>query len=137
MRWVLDWDDVSYSILPTKVNNETWFITAKDTLIRFDGWQVIEVTNLLPGGVKVYFEINENKLEILNGFGVVIEAVHCLPWIKSSENREADTVYKQNCSEKKVGFTNLIQLDSDGMIIRLKFTVHPNYPPLVLRNISV
>lgn len=136
-NWFLDWDDVSYSILPTSVNKETWFITSKDTLIRFDGWQIIEVTNLLPGGVKVFLQKKQNELEILNGMGVLIKAVQCQPWKISSENREAHTVYDQNCSEGKTSFTNSIHLDGEGMIIKLKFTVHPNYPPLVLRNSSV
>ena len=133
LNWTLNWDNESILLLPTNVKTETWFVAAGDVLVRFDGWQIVEVANVLPGGVQIFLEMESDKMTIRNRSGDIIGSYQCAPWSVLRQETEIALKYIQQCYDTKVEFLNHIYLDEKLMITRLKFTIHPNYPPLVLQ----
>ena len=51
--WLLTWDSLEIPVLAVVVGDEIWFVGENDVVVRFDGWQVIAVENVLPVDVVV------------------------------------------------------------------------------------
>ena len=131
--WVLSWSGYEHKLLAVNVNKEIWFVNSDDIVIRFDGWQIIEVSNLLPARQNVSLEMANSNL-LLRARDKDLTSYSCSGWVTQKKAHEDGYTYIQKCSGDN-SFENRIEIDSKEGITELSFWIHPNYPPIRLKRI--
>ena len=135
-EWVLDWSGYELKMLPTTVADETWFVGAGDVVIRFDGWQIHRVDNLLPRGITITNKISEYELTVWEN-EKFISRYECSNWISDGNALETNRLLRQTCFAQDQEFENMIKVGDQGEITELSFIVHPNYPAVLLKRVSL
>jgi len=131
--WALDWNGYSFPILAVTVDNDVWFVGPDDLVLVFDGWQIIETSNLLPLGGNAKINLRDNKMTINDDSGEVRE-FDCVPWLKNVIS-DGSVIHKQNCQTENREFQNVIRVNPDGQITELNFLIHQEYPKVKLTNL--
>ena len=130
--WSLSWSDIETPVVPVNVVDQIWFVGEPRVVVRFDGWQIVQVENILPANITSYISVTDNLMTITADDFEVGKFV-CSSW--SLENLESSEmfIYRQSCSEGESNFENTILLDKDLNIIEISYNIHPGYPALNLR----
>ena len=130
--WALIWHDRNVPATAVSVDVETWFVSKESIVVRFDGWQITSVENLLPAGVQTVIELSNSTMRFLER-GIEINRYECSDW-KTNEENSSYTKYTQTCKseENSMSFSNQIIVNG-GTITQLKYKIHPNYPALTIR----
>ena len=132
LAWTLIWSGDNYSLLPVipTGQNQTSFVNSDGTiLVLFDGFQVIDVTGLLPGDLNIDILKTDTGLEYSSEDEVF--AVHACEEFDSTI-QGSTTVWLQNCDSEQGPYTNEIRVNAAGSITLLQFLPHPEYPMLTL-----
>ena len=131
--WTLIWSGNNYSLLPvipTTGGNLTTFVNVEGTItVLFDGFQIIEVTGLLPGDLNIDILKTDTGLEYSTDEELII--FNTCEEFNSSLVGET-TVWLQNCDSAEGPYTNEIRVNAAGSITLLQFLAHPEYPMLTL-----
>ena len=123
LAWSLEWAGESQPVLPVVVGGAFIFTHRSGVQVSFDGWNITRVAGLL-GQEVLTLRLNEaGMLRIASGAREVYAGV-CEPWAITPGG------YGQRCEGLPA---REIALDGEGNITRLSFTIHPDYPALVLR----
>jgi len=123
LAWSLEWAGESQPVLPVVVDGAFIFTHRSGVQVSFDGWNITRVAGLL-GQEVLTLRLNEaGMLRIASGAREVY-AGGCEPWAITPGG------YGQRCEGLPA---REIALDGEGNITRLSFTIHPDYPALVLR----
>ncbi|MDC0214105.1 hypothetical protein OAL14_04775 [Gammaproteobacteria bacterium] len=130
--WVLSWDSSSLAVLPMNVGKEIWFVGEGDVVVQFDGWQIIGVSNVLPGNTLATSQFTDSILRMFSNTRIIRE-YQCESWSSEFDPTEQLTILTQRCSDEEDKINNIILLDQYNSIVDLLFFVHPNYPPINLR----
>ncbi len=128
-NWLLTWSGYQIPMMAVLVENETWFMAPKDVLVRFDGWQITEVNNLLPANTSVRIQFADKEMVIFEGRRN-ISSFTCKEWQK--HKYELGINHLQSCSRGNLVFDNSIWVNNNGSISKMAFKVHPNYPEVTL-----
>lgn len=132
LAWTLIWSGNNYSLLPVIPGQEnlTVFVNTEGTLlIFFDGFQVTDVTGLLPNDLNIDITKTDTGLEY--SIEEEIFAVHACEEFESSLQGET-TIWLQECESSEGPYTNEIRVNATGSITLLQFLVHPEYPMITL-----
>ena len=122
LAWSLEWAGESQPVLPVVVDGAFIFTHRSGVQVSFDGWNITRVAGLL-GQEVLTLRLNEaGMLRIASGAREVYAGV-CEPWAITPAG------YGQGCEGLPA---REIALDGEGNITRLSFTIHPDYPALVL-----
>ena len=130
-QWELNWSGYQIIVYPINVENEVWFVGENELVVRFDGWQIINVENLFPSAIRIYLEKSTKKMSIVDN-DRNIAVYTCSEWVNDETSVQTLNLLSQKCSDGKFEFTNIIGLDHEGAIKRIDFFVHPNYPNISL-----
>ena len=128
LAWTLIWSGDNHSLLPVipTGQNQTSFVNSDGTiLVIFDGFQVIDVTGLLPGDLNINILKTDAGLEYSSEDEVF--AVHACEEFTSSV-QGGTTVWLQNCDSLEGTYTNEIRVNNTGSISLLRFLIHPAHP---------
>ena len=128
-NWVLYWSNQEINLLPVEVGKSIWFVGEEDVVVKFDGWQIISVENLLPANVNMAISMRDVRQTFVMGTKV-FQILECETWsyVKSTKFRGGK--YSQVCRNESLEFDNMIALNDQGAIVELEFVFHPGYPPL-------
>lgn len=132
LAWTLIWAGDDYSLLPVipGQDNITIFVDLEGTTaITFDGFQVIDVTGLLPNDLDIVISKTDMGLD----YSIDDEtfAAHLCEEFSSSL-QGSSTVWVQNCESSEGPYTNEIRVNEAGSITLLQFMIHPDYPMITL-----
>jgi hypothetical protein len=123
LAWSLEWAGESQPVLPVVVDEAFIFTHRSGVQVSFDGWNITRVAGLLGQEVLTLRLSEAGMLRIASGAREVYAGV-CGPWAITPGG------YGQRCEGLPA---REIALDGEGNITRLSFTIHPDYPALVLR----
>ena len=123
LAWSLEWAGESQPVLPVVVDDAFIFTHRSGVTVSFDGWNITRVAGLLGQEVLTLRLSEAGMLRIASGAREVYAGA-CEPWA------HARAGYDQRCEGLP---PREIALDGEGNITRLSFTIHPDYPALVLR----
>ena len=123
LAWSLEWAGESQPVLPVVVGEAFIFTHRSGVQVSFDGWNITRVAGLLGQEVLTLRLSEAGMLRIASGAREVYAGA-CEPWAR------AQAGYGQRCEGLP---SREIALDGEGNITRLSFTIHPDYPALVLR----
>lgn len=130
LAWQLDWLGSSSTVYPAIIKDTLAFANAADVFIVFDGWQVTAVGGLLPGQRRMRIDVSKDRTELrFAENGRSVGAVRCAPW-SSEVRQDGARIWTQACTELEAD--NVIVVDPAGASIELRFTIHPDYPPIRL-----
>jgi len=123
LAWSLEWAGESQPVLPVVVDGAFIFTHRSGVQVSFDGWNITRVAGLLGQEVLTLGLSEAGMLRIASG-ARELYAGACEPWARTPAG------YGQGCEGLPA---REIALDGEGNITRLSFTIHPDYPALVLR----
>ena len=130
-NWLLSWNGFLLPTTAVNVAKETWFVGENDMVLSFDGWQLTRINNLMPTGINVTIELEESNM-VIKGNDIDVVTYKCDEWAKKNMAITGNTVFLQNCSNVDYSFSNLIVVDKQGKIVKLSFSIYPDYPPVSL-----
>lgn len=120
--WRLRWAGEEQPVVPVAIKGQFVFTHESGVQVTFDGWNITRVAGLL-GREPITLRLDDAQtLRIEQGLRSVYEGA-CSPW--QQERRG----YLQRCEGLP---PRRISLDEGGNIETLSFTIHPDYPGLVL-----
>jgi len=123
LAWSLEWAGERQPVLPVVVEEAFIFTHRSGVQVSFDGWNITRVAGLLGQEVLTLRLSEAGVLRIASGAREVYAGA-CEPWVRT------ETGYGQGCEGLP---SREIALDGEGNITSLSFTIHPDYPALVLR----
>ena len=123
LAWSLEWAGESQPVLPVVVDEAFIFTHQSGVQVSFDGWNITRVAGLLGQEVLTLRLGETGMLRIASGAREVYAGA-CEPWAQTRAG------YGQRCEGLP---SREIALDGEGNITRLSFTIHPDYPALVLQ----
>jgi len=123
LAWSLEWAGERQPVLPVVVEEAFIFTHRSGVQVSFDGWNITRVAGLLGQEVLTLRLSEAGVLRIASGAREVYAGA-CEPWVRT------ETGYGQGCEGLP---SREIALDGAGNITSLSFTIHPDYPALVLR----
>jgi hypothetical protein len=120
--WRLRWAGEEQPVVPVAIQDQFVFTHESGVQVTFDGWNITRVAGLL-GREPLTLRLDDARtLRIEQGLRSVYEGA-CSPW------QQAGQGYLQVCEGLP---PRRITLDEGGNIQALSFTIHPDYPALVL-----
>ena len=120
--WRLRWAGEQQPVVPVAIQDQFVFTHESGVQVTFDGWNITRVAGLL-GREPLTLRLDDAQtLRIDQGLRSVYKGV-CRPWQQERQG------YLQRCEGLP---PRRITLDGYGNIQALSFTIHPDYPALVL-----
>jgi len=129
--WNISWAGYEFSVTPMNVGSQTWFANKQNLVVRFDGWQVTKVENLIADDISLNISL-QGKQMLFDSNGRNFLSANCDPWIRSELGLGKGRNLTQYCETEQESFENEILVDENGMISRLLFKIHPKYERLDL-----
>lgn len=127
--WAAQWNGEQFTLYAVALPDQTIFGYEKRLLVYFNGWNITEVVGILPNGDHARIEMQEDKLLYFVN-DRLLDSHDCAAWIGEMTVMGA-MEYRQACSGREP-YVNEIDVDSDGLITRLEFLIHPEFPPLIM-----
>ena len=122
LTWRLFWAGEAQPVVPVAVADQFVFTHKSGVEVTFNGWNVTRVAGLL-GREVLTLAIGADDVLRIDAEGRQIYAGACAPWERRG------LILSQRCEGLPA---SEIRLDEAGQILRLSFTIHPDYPALVL-----
>lgn len=120
--WRLRWAGEEQPVVPVAIKDQFVFTHESGVQVTFDGWNITRVAGLLGREPLALRLDDDHILRIEQGLRGIYEGA-CSPW------QEEKRGYLQRCEGLP---PRRITLDEGGNIQALSFTIHPDYPALVL-----
>lgn len=132
-NWVIDWVGMKIRVFAINSENQIFFANYDDYFLVFDGWQIIEAKGFMPQKNVIKIEVNDNNLTYMLNKKILATDL-CESWSVSIDEKTNFILHEQICyaAETDYNYTNLIFLNNESQIIALKYTMHPDYPPIQL-----
>lgn len=127
--WSADWDGSTYTLYAVNTPQEVIFGFDKRLRIHFDGWQITEFVGFLSDQGQITIELQESDLLYFVN-DRLLASHECTDWVGTAAAADA-IEYHQACDGREP-YMNEIDVGSDGLITRLEFLIHPEYPPLIM-----
>lgn len=129
LAWRLEWLGEESTVYPVVEDGIVLFTNASEVQVVFDGWQVTAVARLLPMGrsARIEVSVDRTSMRFLEA-GVLIREVSCEPWAQVPDGD--GVLWTQSCDG--MDESNTIYVDGAGQTTRLRFVIHPAYPPIRL-----
>ena len=135
-NWNLSWAGYEFLLTAVNVGSQVWFINKQEQLVRFDGWQITQSSNILPASNIVNIDLS-NKIMVFSDDNSELGKYDCEIWSEVISASSTSLSYSQICQTTRVEFENTIELNEKGEIVKLRFVIHPDYPHIELRKISI
>ena len=119
-NWILKWNEYSWDVTPVSVESETWFVGPNDILVRFDGWQVRSIQNLLLWEPNTQITIAGSTMRFFDEERLTFQA-ECDLWNRQIAEEGLGSSLIQKCVLQDSNFINEIMLDDTGKIIYLEY----------------
>ena len=129
--WKLDWSGYQFFVTPVNIGSQTWFVNKEKIVVRFDGWQVTNVENLIAENISVNIKINGDEM-LFDANGRNFQSASCSKWTEIPIITDKGRRLTQFCEQNGGSFVNEILIDKGGAIYGLSFKIHPRYANLVL-----
>lgn len=129
--WYAQWNNEDYTVYAINASeSQTLFGYDSRLLLSFNGWNLTDVIGFLPDEDVGRIEVqSEELLYFLNGR--LLARHKCEPWV-TSEQQNGGILHYQAC-EGREPYANEIDINSEGMVTRLHYLLHPEYPQLTLK----
>lgn len=130
LAWTLEWVGESIEVYPVVVDDLFVFTNPSDIQVRYDGLQVVAAIDLLPRGRDIEIRLSEEgtRMAFVERDATVL-ATACEPWERIPTS-DGGRIMAQRCADLER--PNRIVVDGAGETQSLEFSIHPDYPPLVL-----
>lgn len=129
-RWTLHWQGVDYPALGLEYQGITTYLMQQRGELTFNGWNMVGAARW--PGINGLLEIRPGEQSLgyyLDGRAL---ATHpCQNWVDLTPD-QPDRQYRQHCRFAGDSYTNQIDVNSQGVIVRMQFVLLPNQPPLVM-----
>lgn len=149
-NWRVTWNAIQHQVYAINLDDGTFFANEEGLLVKFAGWQVVEL--VLPSiGFRKVAAVTAKKrpdndvgLTYSDGKGRFLATHRCSVWQEEAvvspkvgtERKSAQTTLTQQCSSLEGGYTNTITLNQQRQWTALRFTVVPNESPIVVQYIE-
>jgi hypothetical protein len=132
-NWIIDWVGMKIRVFAINSENQIFFANYDDYFLVFDGWQIIEAKGFMPQKNVIKIEVNDNNLTYMLNKKILATDL-CESWSVTIDKKTNFILHEQICyaSGTDYNYTNLIFLNNESQIIALKYTMHPDYPPIQL-----
>ena len=130
-NWTAYWMDKKIDLYAINIKDHVIFADEKINIFYKDK-QIYKITGLLPGLQSLEIESKNNSLLFMsNGRQIGVDSCELGYSVSIDENYEK---YLHSCFSEKNNkpYENHIVFDSEGMIISLRFKIHPDYNSLRL-----
>lgn len=128
-RWVLTWQDREWPLISVVTETQTFFVWEDSYALFVKGWNLSQGMGLIAGATIRIEPQGDELLYFVNDR--LFERHKCQPWQDITPQADTHT-FQLNCTSPRGDYTNEMQLDSQGMVVRVKYFLHPQYPPLIL-----
>ena len=133
---LLEWIGINSKVFAINNRNYIYFADYDDKFIEFDGWQVTKINGFLPENRNIEIAIKqnetifyENRASTYTTQTVSHGKNHLLKRMESSSFHNIANGYNPSQT-----YTNIIVINDLGLIIGLKYKIHPNYPQISHNN---
>ncbi len=135
-EWQANWDGNQYTLYAVNAGAETIFAFDNRLLVRFDGWNITQVVGVLESVGPIRIE-QQNSEWLFFENERLLSRDRCSDWLKQQDVANG-VEYRQECSRQNtsVTYSNSIRINAAGFITRLAFSVHPEYPSLIMESVS-
>jgi len=130
-NWTVEWIGINSKVFAINNRNYIYFADYDDKFIEFDGWQVTKINGFLPENRNIEIAIKQNETIFYENRAQIYNA-NCESWEKSSSQENGIIKFSQYCNgyNPSQTYTNIIVINDLGLIIGLKYKIHPNYPQI-------
>ena len=136
-NWQVSWQGKIYPVFAVNHDGGTFFADENGFLVAFDGWQIRQVAIAQSEDGKIaVIEKNTSddgviSLDYIDGNARQLARDNCQAW-----ERTTGTGWEQNCKNAEhadasnLGYTNTIELNTNGELVALRFMVLPGTAPM-------
>ncbi len=133
--WNIQTGQNSIDVYVVNVEKEIWFASNNLLLVKFDGWQIYKLDNLMQSYPSISIRYDDNEMTFMSGSRIV-GVFYCQDWSKEASKENQLSVFRQKCKNPSDSFENFILLDNEERIVKLVFKFHPGFDQLVLSPIA-
>jgi hypothetical protein len=140
VAWSARWNRKEFVLYAVNSVDETIFAFNKQVYVHFNGWNITKTTGVLPYTGSVSIE-QEGPQTVFYLNGRLLARHQCSEWkeelVANGETTGSGraTTFFQDC-ESRENYKNRIDVNSNGVITRLEFRIHPEYPSIVMMPLS-
>ena len=139
-NWQVSWQGKIYPVFAVNHDGGTFFADENGFLVAFDGWQIRQVAIAQSEDGKIaVIEKNTSddgviSLDYRDGSARQLARDNCQAW-----QRTTGTGWEQNCKNAEhadasnLGYTNTIELNTNGELVALRFMVLPGRDSMQIR----
>jgi hypothetical protein len=143
-NWQVRWQGKIYPVFAVNHDGGTFFADEYGFLVSFDGWQIRQVSIAQSKDEKIAViekstaEDGAISLDYKDGNARRLAQDNCQAWVRTT-----GTSWAQNCENAKKsaadadasddGYTNTIELNTNGELVALRFMVLPGTEPMQIR----
>lgn len=128
-KWSASWNGFDFDLYAANGEGEVFFLNRDGAYLHFNGWNITETREILSNGQSVRIEAQAGDLLYFVD-DRLLDRHPCAEW-KSEQLGDGVTRYLQECIGRET-YTNQIDVDPEGLIIRLHFILHPQYPAMTI-----
>ena len=129
-NWTANWMGKQLAIYAINAGNKVIYATDEDAYIMYEGREIEESKNFVPTAT-VSRTRTGNIVQFSVGKAIIAEH-RCNDWIKVDTTNVYGVVYSSLCHGSNEKYSNVIELDRDGQIIRILYKIHPDYSAIEL-----
>jgi hypothetical protein len=143
-NWQVRWQGKTYPVFAVNHDGGTFFADEYGFLVSFDGWQIRQVSTAQSKNGKIAViekstaEDGAISLDYRDGNERRLAQDKCQAWVRTT-----GTGWAQDCNIAKksaeiadassAGYTNTIELNTNGELVALRFMVLPGTAPMQIR----
>lgn len=128
--WSAQWNGSNYTLYPVSLSEqETVFAYDKRLYLFFTNWTLTRVMGFLPEDVEVRIE-PQGEEQLYFQDDQLLARHQCEPWA-SSTGDDGTLHYVQSCQGSE-DYSNEVDVNSAGAVVRVSYLLHPDYPPLTM-----
>lgn len=130
-NWTANWMDKEIDLFAINYNDQVIFADEQINIFYKD-YQIYKVMGLYSDVELIDIKLENNSLEYIVG-NETLSVDYCDSMIVSDKQKQK--LYTKKCyhESSKRPYLNQITLNSDGLVIGLRFKIRPNYPPIELK----
>jgi len=131
-NWTAYWLDKKIDLYAINYNDQIIFADEQINIF-FKDYQIYKITGLEPHINNLQIESKDSEL-VYKFNGTILNSDSCQKREKFSDSSSNEIIFSQTCVNSKNGeiYKNQVWFNSQNLVTRVTFKLHPNYPLLKL-----